>query len=195
MSKMLPIVAYGHPTLRRVSHDIEKDYPELDQLIENMFETMYTSVGVGLAAPQINKSIRLFIVDASPYAEDYPDAKDFKKVFINPQIVEESGDSWMFNEGCLSVPNIREDISRKSTVRIQYYDTDFNFHDETFTGVIGRIIQHEYDHLEGIIFVDKVSPLKKTLLRRKLNDISKGDIDVSYKMIFPVMKKKSALNN
>ena len=190
MSKMLPIVAYGHPTLRKVSQDIDKDYPELEQLIENMFETMYTSVGVGLAAPQVNRSIRLFIVDASPYAEDYPEAKDFKKVFINPKIVEENGEEWMFNEGCLSVPNIREDISRKSVVRIQYYDRDFKFHEEDFKGVIGRIVQHEYDHLEGTIFVDKVSPLRKTLLRRKLNDITKGNIDVSYKMIFPVKKKK-----
>jgi len=190
MSKMLPIVAYGHPALRKVSQDIDKNYPELDQLIENMFETMYTSVGVGLAAPQVNRSIRLFIVDASPYAEDYPEAKDFKKIFINPKIVEENGEEWMFNEGCLSVPNIREDINRKSVVKLQYYDSDFKFHEEDFEGVIGRIIQHEYDHLEGTIFVDKVSPLRKTLLRRKLNDISKGDIDVSYKMIFPVKKKK-----
>jgi peptide deformylase len=192
---MLPIVAYGHPTLRKVSKEIDKDYPGLEQLIEDMFETMYTSVGVGLAAPQVNKSIRLFIVDATPYAEEHPDAKDFRKVFINPKIVEENGDDWIFNEGCLSIPHIREDISRKPEVRIQYYDQEFNFHDEKYTGVIGRIIQHEYDHLEGILFVDKTSPLKKTLLRRKLNDISKGNIEVSYKMIFPEKKKKSAVNH
>ena len=192
---MLPIVAYGHPTLRKVSKDIDKDYPGLDELIEDMFETMYTSVGVGLAAPQINKSIRLFIVDASPYAEDYQEAKDFKKVFINPKIVEESGDEWIFNEGCLSIPHIREDINRKSQVKIRYFDRDFNPHEEVYTGVLGRIIQHEYDHLEGILFTDKTSPLKKTLLRRKLNDISRGNIEVSYKMIFPDRKKKSVVNH
>jgi peptide deformylase len=195
MSKMLPVVAYGHPTLRKVSVEIDKDYPGLDQLIEDMFETMYTSVGVGLAAPQVNRSIRLFIVDATPYAEEYPDASDFRKVFINPKIVKEDGDDWIFNEGCLSIPHIREDITRKSEVRIQYYDREFNYHDEVYTGVIGRIIQHEYDHLEGILFVDKTSPLKKTLLRRKLNDISRGNIEVSYKMIFPDKKKKSAINH
>lgn len=195
MSKMLPIVAYGHPNLRKISTDIDKDYPELDQMIADMFETMYTSVGVGLAAPQVNKSIRLFIMDTSPYAEDYPEARNFKKVFINPKIIEETGGEWMFNEGCLSIPHIREDIHRKEIVRIQYYDQDFNFHDEEFSGVIGRVIQHEYDHLEGILFVDKVSTLRKTLLRRKLNDISKGNIDISYKMIFPVQKKKSAINH
>jgi peptide deformylase len=156
---------------------------------------MYTSVGVGLAAPQVNKSIRLFIMDATPYAEDYPEASDFRKVFINPRIIEEDGNDWIFNEGCLSIPHIREDITRKSKVRIQYYDQEFKFHDEVYTGVIGRIIQHEYDHLEGILFVDKTSPLKKTLLRRKLNDISKGNIEVSYKMIFPEKKKKSAVNH
>ena len=195
MSKMLPIVAYGHPTLRKISREIDKDYPGLNQLIEDMFDTMYTSIGVGLAAPQVNKSIRLFIMDATPYAEDYPDAKDFKKVFINPKIVEEDGKDWVFNEGCLSIPHIREDITRKSKVRIQYYDQEFNFHDETYSGVTGRIIQHEYDHLEGILFVDKTSPWKKTLLRRKLNDISRGNIEVSYKMIFPEKKKKSAVNH
>lgn len=187
---MLPIVAYGHPTLRKISEEIDKDYPGLDELIEQMFETMYTSVGVGLAAPQVNKNIRLFIIDATPYEKDIPEAKDFKKIFINAQIVEEAGELWTTDEGCLSIPNIREDVSRKSMVRIQYYDENWNFHDETYGGYIARIIQHEYDHLEGILFTDKVSSLRKTLLKRKLNDISNGKTKVDYKMIFPGTKKK-----
>jgi len=187
---MLPITAYGHPTLRKISEDIDKDYPGLDELTDNMFATMYASKGVGLAAPQINRNIRLFIIDATPYGDEYPEVKDFKKVFINAQIVEEDGTEWAFNEGCLSIPDIREDIYRKPNIRIQYYDQDFNFYDEKYDGVIARIIQHEFDHLEAILFVDKVSSIRKTLLKRKLNDISKGNIDVDYKMIFPIKKKK-----
>ena len=187
---MLPIVAYGHPTLRKISVDIDKDYPEMDKLIEQMFDTMYTSVGIGLAAPQVNKNIRLFIIDASPYEKDIPETKDFKKVFLNAKILEEAGELWTTDEGCLSIPNIREDVSRKSMLRIQYYDENWEFHDETFGGIIARIIQHEYDHLEGILFTDKVSSLRKTLLKRKLNEISNGKVKVDYRMIFPGAKKK-----
>lgn len=187
---ILPIVAYGHPTLKKLAEEIDKDYPGLDELISNMFETMYISSGVGLAAPQVNKSIRLFMVDATPFAEEYPEAADFTKVFINPYILEETGEEWSFNEGCLSVPNVREDIIRKPKITIEYHDRDFNLIEEQYEGVIARIIQHEYDHIEGRIFVDLVNPLRKLLLKRKLNDISTGNIDVDYKMIFPLKSKK-----
>jgi peptide deformylase len=187
---ILPIVAYGHPTLRKVAEEIEPDYPGLDQLIEDMFETMYASSGVGLAAPQVNKGIRLFIVDATPFEEDYPEAAGFKKVFINPYILEESGEEWSFNEGCLSVPTVREDIIRKPRIVIEYQDRDFNIIEETYDGVMARIIQHEYDHIEGTIFVERVNPLRKMLLKRKLHDISSGNVDVDYKMIFPLKSKK-----
>ncbi len=186
---ILPIVAYGHPTLKKVAEEIGPDYEGLDELIENMFETMYESVGVGLAAPQVNKSIRLFIIDASPYAEEYPDIKEYKKVFINPYILEEEGEEWSFNEGCLSVPGVREDIIRKPKITLEYQDRDFNTIEEEFDGLMARIIQHEYDHIEGTIFVDRVSPLRKVLLKRKLNDISSGKIDVDYRMIFPNKKR------
>lgn len=188
---ILPIVAYGHPTLRKVAAEIDPGYPGLKELIDNMFETMYASEGVGLAAPQVNRPVRLFIIDASPYGNDKPELKDFKKVFINPRIVEETGEPWVFNEGCLSLPDIREDISRLPRVRIQYNDEHFNVCDEVYEGIAARIIQHEYDHLEATLLVDRVSPLRKILLKRKLNDISTGNIDVSYKMIFPATKKKA----
>jgi len=187
---ILPIVAYGHPTLKKVAEEIDADYPELDKLIEDMFETMYSSQGIGLAAPQVNKSIRLFLVDATPYAEDFPEAAEFKKIFINPYILEETGEEWSFNEGCLSVPTVREDIIRKPKIVIEYQDRDFNLIEETYEGVMARIIQHEYDHIEGTIFVERVNPLRKMLLKRKLNDISSGNIDVDYKMIFPNKPKK-----
>lgn len=187
---ILPIVAYGHPNLRKVSEEIDEEYPGLDELIEDMFETMYASEGVGLAAPQVNKQIRLFIVDASPYGEENPSLTDFKKVFINPEIVEETGDEWGFNEGCLSIPEIREEVLRQPDVRIQYYDRDFNFHDEKYSGIAARIIQHEYDHLDGVLFVDKINSLRKMLLKKKLNDISTGNISPGYKMIFGGKKKK-----
>jgi len=186
---VLPIVAYGHPRLRRISEDIDKDYPDLDEFITDMFDTMYVSSGVGLAAPQINKSIRLFIVDATPFAEEIPEAEGFKKVFINARIVEETGEEWSFNEGCLSLPEIREDVVRKPDIRIQYYDEKFEYHDDRFSKVMARIVQHEYDHLEGVLFVDRISNIRKVLLKRKLLDISKGNIDVDYKMIFPNKKK------
>ncbi|MCD4746170.1 MAG: peptide deformylase [Bacteroidales bacterium] len=187
---VLPVTAYGHPVLRKISKEIDKDYPNFKELIDNMFETMYFSKGVGLAAPQVNLSIRLFIVDASPFAEEMPETKDFKKVIINPKIVEEKGEEWIFNEGCLSVPDIREDISRKPNIHIQYYDENFEYHDKIYDGILARIIQHEYDHLKGILFIDRVSNLRKMLLKRRLSDISKGNINVSYKMIFPIKKKK-----
>jgi peptide deformylase len=187
---ILPIVAYGHPTLRRVADDIQPGYPGLEELIDNMFETMYHSEGVGLAAPQVNQPIRLFIIDAEPFTDAYPELQGFKKIFINPHIIEESGDDFTFNEGCLSIPDIREDVTRKSRIRLQYQDTEFNSFDEYFEGISARIIQHEYDHLEATLFVDRINPLRKMLLRRKLNDISMGNIEVSYKMIFPGKKKK-----
>lgn len=187
---ILPIVAYGHPTLKKVAEEIEANYPGLDELIENMFETMYASSGVGLAAPQVNRGIRLFILDATAYAEEYPETEEFKKVFINPYIIEESGEEWSFNEGCLSVPTVREDIIRKPKIVIEYHDRDFNLIEETYDGVLARIIQHEYDHIEGTIFVERVSPIRKMLLKRKLQDISSGNIDVDYKMIFPLKSKK-----
>ncbi|NTW24103.1 MAG: peptide deformylase [Lentimicrobium sp.] len=187
---VLPVIAYGHPTLRKIADDIDKDYPGLDQFINDMFETMYSSNGVGLAAPQVNRSIRLFVIDATPYADDFPGEKDLKKVFINARIVEETGDEWAFNEGCLSIPEIREDVLRKPDLRIQYYDENFNFHDDRITGVLARVIQHEYDHLDGILFVDLINPLRKMMLKRKLGDISKGLIKTDYKMIYPMAKKK-----
>lgn len=186
---VLPITAYGHPTLRKVATEIDKDYPELEKLIEDMYETMYETSGVGLAAPQVNLPIRLLVLDATPFAEEVPEADGFKRALINPKIVEEKGEEWSFNEGCLSVPDIREDVMRKPEIRIQYYDENWKFHDETYDKVMARILQHEYDHLEGIMFVDRVSSMRKMLLKRKLNDISTGNIDAKYRMIFPKKKK------
>ncbi len=185
-----PIVAYGHPNLRKIAIDIDKDYPDLDNLIESMFETMYQSNGVGLAAPQINKSIRLFTIDASPFTEEAQTEIEFKDVFINAKLVEETGDMWAFNEGCLSVPGINEDIMRLSKIRIQYYNANWEFQDKEFDGVIARVIQHEYDHLEGKLFVDHLSGLRKTMLKGKLNDISKGKVTADYRMIFAKQKKR-----
>jgi len=187
---LLPIVAYGHPNLRKICADIDKDYPELEKLIADMFETMYASNGVGLAAPQVNRLIRLFIIDAKPYSEENPDKEPFKKVFINAHILNEEGIPWNFNEGCLSIPDIHESVERKPNVRITYYDESFVFHDEVFDGFNARIIQHEYDHLDGILFVDKINPLRRLLLKRKLQDITKGNIDVAYKMVFPQIKRR-----
>lgn len=186
---ILPIVAYGHPNLRKVSVPITPEYPELQKLIEDMWETMYHSVGVGLAAPQVNKQIRLFVIDANPYAEDYPEAVGFKKVFINARILEQRGEEWAYNEGCLSIPDIHEDVVRPAEVRISYQDENFETHDEWFSGIVARVIQHEYDHLEGILFVDKIHSLRRIMLKRKLLEITKGEIDARYKMIFPSGKK------
>jgi len=195
---ILPIVAYGDPVLKKVGEEIDKDYPGLSELIDNMWETMYAASGVGLAAPQIGKSIRLFIVDASPFAdeeEDEPDPKakgleNFKKVFINPIIEEETGENWAFQEGCLSIPKIREDVYRKEKITITYFDENFDFHEETYDGYAARVIQHEYDHIEGILFTDHLSPLKRKLLTKKLGNISKGEIDVDYRMKFPMHKRR-----
>jgi len=186
---ILPVVAAGHPNLRKQSVELSAEYPGLQQLIVDMWETMYFSSGVGLAAPQINKQIRLFVIDASPYEKEKPETKDFKKVFINAKIVEEKGEEWAFNEGCLSIPDIHEDVLRKSEVRIQYYDENFVFRDEWFSDIVARIIQHEYDHLEGILFVDKIHPLRKIMVKRKLLEIAKGITDAKYKMIFPPKKR------
>jgi len=190
---ILPIVAYGSPVLRKVAQDIDKDYPQLDKLIEDMWETLYNSNGVGLAAPQINKDIRVFAVDTLQIFEDdedneysgYPDKPGFKGIFINAHIKELGGKDWSYNEGCLSIPKIREDVLRKETVTLEYLDENFEPQTRTFNGVTGRVILHEYDHLEGKLFIDYMKPLKKTLIRRKLDDISKGKIKVDYRMIFP----------
>ncbi|WP_224489405.1 peptide deformylase [Robertkochia flava] len=193
---ILPIVAYGDPVLRKEGQDITADYPELDTLISNMFETMYNAQGVGLAAPQIGLPIRLFIIDATPFADDedlseeeQAALKDFKKVFINARILEENGTPWTFNEGCLSIPDIREDVSRKEIVRLEYFDEHFTRHEEEFSGLAARVIQHEYDHIDGILFTDKLSSLRKRLLKGKLANISKGKVRVDYKMRFPAAKK------
>ncbi len=184
---ILPIIAYGDPVLKKKASDISKKYPKLDELIANMYETMDASHGVGLAAPQVGLSIRLFVVDASAFDDE--EVKDFKEVFINPVIKEEEGELWKFNEGCLSIPTVREDVQRKKVLHIEYYDQDWNFKKMTYKGVAARIIQHEYDHIEGILFVDRISPLRKRLIKNKLIDISKGDVDVDYKMKFPVLKR------
>lgn len=193
---ILPIVAYGDPVLRRKTKDVDENYPELEELIANMFETMYNAYGVGLAAPQVGLPIRLFVIDASPFAEDeeleaeeQEQLRDFKKVFINARILEEAGEEWAFNEGCLSIPNIREDVSREEKIRIEYYDEKFVKHVDEYDGLIARVIQHEYDHIEGILFTDKLSPLKKRLIKSKLTSISKGKIKVDYKMRFPEAKR------
>ncbi|RMA58572.1 peptide deformylase [Ulvibacter antarcticus] len=194
---ILPIVAYGDPVLRKKGEAISKDYPKFDALLENMFETMYAAKGVGLAAPQIGLPIRMFLVDASPFADDeelseieQKELENFKKVFINAQIVEETGDEWAFNEGCLSIPDVREDVFRGPDIVIEYEDENFKKHKEKFSGLAARIIQHEYDHIEGILFTDKLSPLKKRLIKGKLANISKGKVNVDYRMRFPNAKKK-----
>ncbi len=189
---ILPIVAYGTAVLREETEEIDKDYPDLDLLIEDMFETMYAAKGVGLAAPQIGRAIRLFIIDASGFNEDdeYPELEDFKRVFINPIIIEESGKEWKFEEGCLSIPGIREDVSRQPTVTIEYYNEKFELVEETLDGIAARVIQHEYDHIEATLFTDKINPLRKRLIKGKLNDIAKGNIQVKYRMKFPLVKAK-----
>lgn len=186
---ILPIVAYGTPVLKQKASDISTDYPELQQLIGNMFETMYNASGVGLAAPQIGLSIRLFIIDASPFADEEPELKGMKKVFINARITDETGENWSVNEGCLSIPGIREDITRKREIKIRYCDENFEEHELVCSGYLARIIQHEYDHIEGKLFTDRISPLRKTLLTSKLNNISKGSVKVDYRMKFPNFKR------
>jgi peptide deformylase len=191
---ILPIVAYGTPVLRKVCKDIMPDYPNLDKLLMDMWETMYSSNGVGLAAPQVNHDIRLFVIDSEQIftnmEEDderinYPDKPGFKGVFINAHIVKLNGNEWSYNEGCLSIPKIREDILRHEEVTLQYVDENFKPHTKTFNGITARVILHEYDHIEGKLFIDYLKPLKKKLLKRKLDDISKGKIKVDYRMVFP----------
>ena len=196
---ILPIVAYGDPVLRKVGVEVSKDYPGLDQLIKDMFETMRASSGVGIAAPQVGKAIRLFIVDTTPFvngerdedeedeytAEEREQLGKLSKAFINATITDEEGEIWSFNEGCLSIPKIREDVYRKPKIHIEYYDENFKFIKETYEGVAARVIQHEYDHIEGKLFTDRISPLRRRLLKGKLTDISKGKVSVTYKMRFP----------
>lgn len=193
---ILPIVAYGDPVLRKVAVDIDESYPDLQKLITNMRETMYNASGVGLAAPQIGKSIRLFLIDASPFAEDKDlsnedreTLKTFNKVFINAKILEEEGDEWAFNEGCLSIPDVREDVFRQPKITIAYFDEKFEKHTEILEGLAARVFQHEYDHIEGILFTDKLSSLKKRIIKKKLENISKGKIRIDYRMRFPNLKK------
>ncbi|MBU2997868.1 peptide deformylase [Cellulophaga baltica] len=193
---ILPVIAYGDPVLRKVGKDITAEYPNLEKLIDNMWDTMYNASGVGLAAPQIGLPIRMFVIDASPFADDddlSAEEKEalngFKKVFINAKIEEETGDEWTFNEGCLSIPEVREDVSRKETIVISYLDENFKEHKDTFGGLLARVIQHEYDHIEGVLFTDKLSSLKKRIIKGKLGNISKGKVSADYRMKFPDAKK------
>lgn len=194
---ILPIVAYGDPVLKREATEIDEQYPDLQKLIADMFETMYNAKGVGLAAPQIGKSIRLFVIDTTPFTErdeedDEPDMSEeefkqlssLKKVFINPIILEESGRKWPFNEGCLSIPGINEDVHRLENLVIEYYDENFELKEESYTGKAARVIQHEYDHVEGILFTDRLNPLRKQFLKKRLADIAKGKVSAQYKMKF-----------
>jgi peptide deformylase len=194
---ILPIVAYGDPILRKMGKEITPDFEDLSGLIDNMFETMYKAHGVGLAAQQIGKALRLFVIDAAPFADDEELSEEeieflqsFKRSYINPVIIEESGEEWPFNEGCLSIPGINEDVFRFETIKIQYQDKDFNTHEEILTGLAARIFQHEYDHIEGILFTDHLSGLKKRLLKKKLENITKGIADAAYRMRFPKAKRK-----
>jgi peptide deformylase len=185
-----PIVVYGHPVLKKIAVDIEKDHPGMQKIIDDLFDTMYHSEGLGLAAPQIGQSIRIFVIDGTPVAEDEPELAGFIKAFINAHIIEKSGEKVPMNEGCLSIPNLREEVKRESHIRIQYYDENLEYHDEVFDGYKARIIQHEYDHLDGILFVDRINPLRKRLLKGKLTDISNGKFEVDYKTILPGQKVK-----
>jgi peptide deformylase len=192
---ILPIVAYGDPVLRKKAKEITPEYPNFKEVLDNMWETMYNASGVGLAAPQVGLPIRMFLVDTTPFADDIEltpeESKEldgFKKTFINAQILEEKGDEWAFNEGCLSIPNVREDVFRRGEIRIQYLDENFKEHTEVYSGLAARVIQHEYDHIEGILFTDKISSLKKRLIKGKLANISKGKTDVDYRMRFPNVK-------
>lgn len=184
---ILPIIAFGSEILRKKCAEISSDYPSLDSLLFDMWETMYAASGVGLAAPQINKAIRLFLIDTSPFFEDNQNHfqdNPVKKVFINARIIDEDGEPCLFNEGCLSIPEIREDVNRNPILTIEYFDENFKKHIDTFSGLTARVIQHEYDHIEGVLFVDKISPLRKRMIKGKLIDIQKGKVNVNYKMRF-----------
>ena len=190
---ILPVVAYGHPVLRKVGEEISAAYPDLDKLIADMWETVYNSNGVGLAAPQVNRAIRLFIVDTVQVVEGfddedrrkYPNEQPIKQVFINARRIDETGDVWAYNEGCLSIPKVREDISRKRHIRLRYMDEQFTEHEKDFYGITARVIQHEYDHIDGKLFIDYLSQLKKRLIKKKLDDISSGKVKTDYRMLFP----------
>lgn len=193
---ILPVVAYGDPVLKKKAKEITPEYPEFKKFMSDMWETMYNAHGVGLAAPQVGRSVRVFVVDASPFSKDEDQSpeqqkvlSEFKKAFINPVIIEETGEEWAFNEGCLSIPDVREDVYRKENVTIKYLDENFTEHTETFTGLAARVIQHEYDHIEGILFTDKLSSLKKRIIKGKLTNISKGKVNADYRMRFPLAKK------
>ncbi|MBT8375280.1 MAG: peptide deformylase [Bacteroidia bacterium] len=194
---ILPIVAYGDVVLRKQAKEIDKNYHNLNALIDNMYETMYAAYGVGLAAPQIGLPIRLFVIDTEPFSEDdtltedeQKSVKSFKQTFINAKILEEKGDEWAFSEGCLSIPDIREDVFRQPKIKIQFQDENFKTHTKEYDGLIARVIQHEYDHIEGVLFTDKLSSFKKRIIKGKLANISKGKIKIDYKMRFPAMSKK-----
>jgi len=183
-----PIYVYGHTVLRKVAQDIDRSFPDLNKFVEDMFETMYQSEGLGLAAPQIGKSIRIFVIDGEPLAEDNPEMAGFRQAFINPKVVERTGELVPMNEGCLSIPGIHEEVERESQLRIQYYDQDWNYHDEVYNGYKARVVLHEYDHLDGILFTDKLHPLRRRLLRGKLNDIGKGRFEADYRTVLPTGK-------
>ena len=185
-----PITAYGDPVLKEPAQDIPRDFLDLKELIEDMYTTMYHAHGVGLAAPQISKGIRLFVIDSEPMMDEGDEGKGVKKAFINPEIIEEDGEEWGFEEGCLSIPGVREVVYRPERIVIRYFDEDWNEHEDTYDGMTARVIQHEYDHIEGILFTDHLSGLKKRLIKNKLNKISKGEVDADYRMKFPAVAKK-----
>ncbi len=193
---ILPVVAFGDPVLRKKAKNIDADYPDLAVFIKNMWETMYNADGLGLAAPQVGRAVRLFVIDLSPFEsldtlsdEEKETLKAFKKVFINPKIIEESGEEWSYEEGCLSIPGVVAEVSRKETIKIKYSDENFNEVTETYSGLAARVIQHEYDHIQGVLFTDKLSSLKKRLIQGKLGNISKGKVESTYRMRFPEIKK------
>ncbi len=192
---ILPIVAYGDPVLKKEGEEIDEDYPNLKTLISDMFETMENAQGVGLAAPQVGLGIRLFIVDTSPFVDEGETDKEmlklkgFRKVFINPIIIEEDGEKWNFNEGCLSIPGIREDVARQPEIIIEYLDENFELKEEKYDGLIARVIQHEYDHVDGVLFTDRLNPIRKQFLKKRLDNISKGVVDIDYKMKFPKARR------
>ncbi len=186
----LPIYLYGHPVLREVGTDITADYPDLKQLIADMWETMYHSEGIGLAAPQIGKAIRLFVIDADPMGEDFPECRGFKKTFINARIVERSPELCLENEGCLSIPAIHERVERPESITIEYVDEDFRPCRDTYTGFAARVVQHEYDHIDGVLFIDHISTIRKQLIRAKLMNIAKGKVNPGYRVVAAPVKKK-----
>lgn len=181
---ILPIYGYGHPVLKKVAQDIKPDYVGLEDLIRDMWETMEQAQGVGLAAPQIGKSIRIFVVDSRPLMEKGQEEEGVRQVFINPHKVEEGGEEWPYEEGCLSIPNVRGDVERPEQIRLKYVDENFEAQERLFSGLNARVIQHEYDHLDGVLFTERLKPIRRRLIRRKLDNIRKGKVKVDYKMKF-----------